>query len=50
MNKWNSYEDEKVDGLIRKVLKEEAEKISVPDRIKEEVFKKIGKKKSASKN
>lgn len=41
MNKLNDYEDEKADALLRKVLKEEAENINVPDRVKEEIDEKI---------
>lgn len=33
----SDYEDEKVDALIRKAVKEEAENINAPDRIKEEI-------------
>ncbi len=45
MNKLNDYEDKKADAVLRKVLKEEAENINVPDRIKEEIDEKIEKKK-----
>ena len=38
----SDYEDEKVDALIRKAVKEEAENINAPDRIKEEIDEKIG--------
>ena len=48
MNKLNDYEDEKADVLLRKVLKEEAENINVPDSIKEEIDEKIEKKKNMS--
>ena len=34
----SDYEDEKVDALIRKAVKEEAENINAPDRIKPELF------------
>ena len=37
----SDYEDEKVDALIRKAVKEEAENINAPDRIKEENEKEI---------
>ena len=37
----SDYEDEKVDALIRKAVKEEAENINAPDRIKEEIDEKI---------
>lgn len=43
MNKWNGYENEKTDTLLREVLKEKAENINVPDRVKEEIDEKIKK-------
>lgn len=43
MNKLISdHEDEKVDELIGKVLNERAEKINVPDGMKEEIDERIG--------
>ena len=46
----SDYEDEKVDALIRKAVKEEAENINAPDRIKEEIDEKIGRNHIMSKN
>lgn len=34
MNKLNDHEDEKVDVLVRKALREETKNINAPDRIK----------------
>jgi hypothetical protein len=46
----SDYEDEKVDAVIRKAVKEEAENINAPDRIKEEIDEKIGRNHIMSKN
>ena len=51
MNKLISdHEDEKVDELIGKVLNERAEKINVPDGMKEEIDERIGRTYTMRKN
>lgn len=45
----SDHEEEKIDKLIRKALKEKAEDINVPDGMKEEIDKKIGRKQTMGK-
>ncbi len=45
----SDHEEEKIDKLIRKALKEKAEDINVPDGLKEEIDKKIGRKQTMGK-
>lgn len=46
----NNFEDKKVDVLLRKVLKEEAENVNVPDKINDDLVKNIENKKIINKN